>query len=489
MLEPLVPTDEQWLAILRMAQEQTRAAASASDTGVGKTLIAVELAKQLKAQTILVIAPVKGPVISSWKSTFKRQGVDLPFVRIDSSPAGRLAFDNLKASLPGVYFVGREFFGTSGSNLLPTRKKDGTFTPGREALWSWTKVKPDLAVFDEVQVASNRKSNTFAVLKSLSAGYKLAQSATPAGNRFAGIWPITRWLWPKERDSSGELYVDNSFWRWAAQWAIMEYDPHVIAYNGAPGKKVMGEQVPGAFVSSLPCYIRIEATRLPVVERNVYVELTPVQRRLYDQMERDALAWLGDHPLTADIPIVKRIRMRQITLGEPVMVDNGRVDDDGLPLLDVDFAEDSQSSKIDALHKIIALHPWDPMLILLDSKKFAKVVASRIGGSAWTGDTSDKERNRLLAEFGKSVKYIVATIPAIAEGTDMLQAVCNIEVWMSKSLNNMLNLQCEGRLNRQGSAFTEIISYNIKALKTDDDNRFQDLVNQTLAMRASLTKG
>jgi len=473
---------EQHEAVERMAAEPTRAALNAALTGVGKTVMAVELAKRLSAQTILVIAPIKRPVVNAWKATFEKQGVTLPFYVIDSSHPEH--FEMLRTNVPGVYYVGREYFALSATSLKPKEKKDGTWTKGRERKWSWSKVQPDLAIYDEVQSVSNRWSEGYIVLKTLKAGYKVAMSATPQGNRFKGIWSVCRWLWPEAiNPKTGERYVDRSQWNWAAEWAKQEFDVYA-------GLKITDERVPGAFVNSLPCYVRIEDNRAPVETRVVKIDLTPRQRALYDKMERDMLVWLDEHPLVADIPIVQRMRMRQITLGEPTLIDNGRLDDDGQTIYDVDFDDNCESAKIDALHTIISkYHPDEPILILMDSQKFARVVATRLGSQAseWSGAVSQKERQHIFEEFGKSVKYIVATVPAVAEGLDGLQRVCHTEVWLSQSLNEMLNHQARGRVDRQGQT-EDVIRYYVHARKTDDDRHFQDLLGQHISQRETLKK-
>lgn len=247
------------------------------------------------------------------------------------------------------------------------------------------------------------------------------------------------------------------------------------------GEEVEGEKVPGVFVNSLPCYIRMEAVRTPVIVRKCYVDLTPTQRQLYDEMEADSLTWLDDNPLVADIPIVQRIRLRQITLGEVTFNEAG----------EVDFAEDCESSKIDALHKVIDKHhPGEPVLIAVDSAKFAKVVVHRLGPLAreWSGRVNAKEREKIKAEFGKRVRYIVAVIPAMAEGVDGLQRVCSVEVWLSESVNNMLNIQFEGRLNRRGQEADAIYQYKIMASDTDDDEGFERRMRERRANHASLKK-
>lgn len=465
----LTLTQRQRVAVDKVVSEPTKAALIASGTGVGKTVQAVEVARGIGAQTVLIIAPLG--TAGGWETTFKGQELGLGFRKITSSKAGQQAFHALKSGLAGVYFVGREFFHLSATNLEPKEKDDGTFTRGREALWSWASVHPDLVVYDEVQAVSNRWTGGFKVLKTLKPGFKLAMSATPQGNNFKGIWSVCRWLWPDTKHADGSPVVDRSQWRWAAQWAIVVADEYT-------GKKIVGEQKPGAFVASLPCYVRDEAEQKPETLVRARVELTPAQRSLYDQMERDALMWLEDNPYSADIPIVQRLRLRQITLGEVTLTENG----------EIDFAPDCASSKADACLKVIERHPGEAILFWVDSKKFAKVLAQRLpGGVAWTGDVSTAQREEIKADFiaGK-FKYLVATIPAMAEGVDGLQLVCHTQVWLNKVPGNAtLNTQAAGRLNRTGQEHA-ITTYELVAPDTDDDDHFTKMVKQIQDQRESL---
>lgn len=487
----LILTDEQRAAVDQMAAEPTRAALNASTTGVGKTVMTVELARAIGAKTVLIIAPPN--TRKGWKSTFERQGLGLPFVEISSAHLDK--YDDLKVGVPGVYFISRTYFALSGTSLKPKAKIDPktkqvvkdaegnvVMTKGRVQQFKWN-VHPDLAVYDEVQAVQNRWSEGFSVLKRLKAGYKLAASATPGGNKFDGLWAVCRWLWPDEHNPAipydpdnpyASMYVDQSKQRWIAKWCATAFNP--FNYSG---QKVVGERVPGAFVASLPCYVRLERDETPVDEQIITVDLSPAQRLMYDRMERDALIWLDENPLVADLPITQRIRLRQITLGEVSFNAEG----------EVDFAPGCASSKIDALLELLT---DDPTMIYLDSARFAPEVVRRIGAGAvaFTGATPKAERERIVSAFGKpgGPRYIVATIPAVAEGLDMLQHVCNTEVWLSQSLNEMLNYQAKGRLNRTGQAAEVINRYYIQARDTDDDSRFQKLLDQHLAQRASLRK-
>lgn len=468
---------EQREAVDKIVAEPTRAALMASNVGTGKTVCSVEIARDLGAQTILIIAPLN--TLGGWKKTFAGQEIDLPFAQIDSKHPE--LYSDLKAKAPGIYFIGREYFGISGSdsedkyemdpNDKKRRLKDENnehilLRKGRKKVMDWSKVKPDLVVFDEVQSASSRTSVAFSVLKHLKAGFKIAASATPQGNKFENFWTISRWLWKDKTDAS--------FWRWSKMWCESEYSPHTETKQ-----KITGEREPGAYVKTLPCYVRLEREKTPEVVRKCLVDLTPAQRTLYNEMSRDMLTWLEDHPLVADLPIVQKIRLRQISLGEVSFNDKG----------EVDFEIGCKSAKVEALHKIVKLHPDEPMLILMDSAKFVKVVVDALGVGAvgWTGATKKADRDKYKAAFGSTVKYIVAVISAISEGTDELQHHSHVEVWFNESVNNMHNTQASGRLNRDGQKAPQIYSYKLIARDSDDDDYFQKAKAQTLAIRASLT--
>lgn len=438
----LIPDPEQEKAILRMIAEPTNAVLCGSELGTGKTLVATETILRLDAQVVLIICPLG--TRGGWERTLLRQGWDKPVQRVTSTKAGKAAFEDLASAKPGAYLVGREYF---------QRLK-------------WSKIHPDVAVYDEAHRFSNRNSVSFRVVKTLKPKFKIAMSGTFFGNKFQNSWAVCRWLWPD--------IVDTSFWRWAATWATVKFDPFA-------GQVVREERVPGAFVNSLPCYIRLESDlTTEIVTEHLYVELTPAQRKIYEDIQKDMLAWLGENPLVADLPITARIRLRQATLGTMVFNEVG----------EVDFPLDAKSSKIDALKEFLSDHD-EPTLILTDSKRFAKVVHHRLGAKSalWDGDTKHEERERLLHAFGREggPKYLIATIAALGEGVDGLQTVCSTMVWLSKTEDNVLNQQVAARLHRRGQT-SNVRSVEIVAEDTYDLGILSTLLETELSTRASLRK-
>ena len=406
--------------------------------------MSVEVAKRIQANIVLVIGPLN--TYWGWWDTIQRQnGYKEDIYKIDSTKSGVVAFNNLLKGEAGWYFIGREYF----------RTKD------------WSKIKPDLVLVDECHFAQNRASKSFKVLKTLNAGFKLSMSGTPSGNRFEGFWAVSRFLW---KDTN---IVDKSFWKWVEKFAKTEYSPFA-------GVEITGERTPGAFVKSLPCYIRLEPNHsLEVVEETRYVDLVPAQRKIYEKFERDLVVFLEGNPMIAEVPIAARIRLRQITLAVPTIVDD-----------EITFADDAVSTKLKALQEIIDDNPDDAMLVLTDSQKYARIVARRLGDKAfeWSGQTSQSQREEAKQKFLRGeIKYIVAVIPAIAEGVDGLQDVCSTIVWLSHSDSNILNQQVIDRIRRRGQK--EVVKiYDIVARDTYDEGQLSTLLKRQIEMNASLRK-
>lgn len=432
----------------------------ATQVGGGKTLIAVETAKALGTKTNLVIAP-KGTHKRAWERTIRMQIADADIQWLDSSYMGRQSLNKLANNVPGWYIISPEFFRKFG----------------------WAYIRPDLAIFDEAHRASNRKSRTAIMLHSLKATRRIAMSGTIAGNKIDGIWSILKWVYPE--------VAGNSYWKWVEENCATEVDYFA-------GRVVTGERTPGAIVKSIPCYIRHLKRdnccefhpegidyQLPSMQTIVRtVKLSPEQRSIYKKMETDFVAWLGDNPLVVEVPVSLRVRLRQITLGTPVISDDG----------EVGFDTSTKSTKIDELFDIIKDSvDGEKMLILTHSQKFAKIVTQRLrnaGHSAqeWSGAITQNNRNEILEKFiDGEVRFIVAVISAIGEGTDGLQLACSTVVWLSKDDNALLNEQAAGRLDRQGQK-QSVVSYEIVAEDTYDEGQMSNLVNRQLAMNRSLRK-
>lgn len=454
---PLVPYAYQQRDIDNLVQHDGTGVI-ATQVGGGKTLVSIEVAKALGTKCNLVIAP-KGTHKRAWEKTIKRQIPNTEVKYVNSTKAGEKVFLELEKNVEGWYLISPEYF----------RKMH------------WAGITPDLAIFDEVHRASNRKSNTAKMLHTLKAKRRIGMSGTLAGNSVEGFWSVIRWIYPE--------IAGRSFWAWAYNYCEVKQDYWA-------GKVISGEKNPGSITSQIPCYIRhmkreeccdfhpegMDSELPNVIFKERTVSLSAEQKRIYKKMEKDLFVWLGENTLIAEVPVAVRVRLRQITLGTPTVSDEG----------EVFFDEDCKSSKIDELFSIIGDHPQgEPMLLLTHSQKFASVVKKRLekaGHTAfeWSGKASQKERDIALERFiAGEIQFIVAVISAIGEGTDGLQERCSVMVWLSKDDNGILNEQAMGRLDRQGQK-KAVISYDILAEDTYDEGQLSTLVLRQMEMNRSL---
>jgi SNF2 family DNA or RNA helicase len=431
----------------------------ATQVGGGKTLIAVEVAKKLNTKTNFVIAP-KGTHKSAWKKTIEWQVPNANVRFINSTKEGNKAFLDLESGEAGWYLITPEFFRN----------------------YHWKGVTPDFAVFDEIHRASNRNSKTAKMLHTLKAKRRLGMSGTIAGNKVEGFWSVLKWIYPE--------VAGRGFWNWVEMFCETKMD--IFA-----GKVVEAEKVPGGIVGSIPCYIRHLKREqccelhpngidheLPAVQEEIrMVELLPEQKRIYKKLEKELFVWLGDNPLFVEAPIAVRTRLRQITLGVPIIdEETGQVT----------FAEDCKSTKLIELFQIIEDHPaGEQMLLLTHSQKFAAITAQRLNkmnlkAFEWSGSKSQKQRDDALDKFkAGEIQFIVAVIAAIGEGTDGLQEASNVVVWLSEDDNRILNEQASGRLDRRGQT-KSVISYKIIAEDTYDEGQFSRLIQDRMRMNETL---
>lgn len=450
MTERMTPDAEQELAIQRIVNEPTKAALNASQFGTGKTLVTVEVGLRLDAEIVLIVCPLFTKL--SWQETILRQDTTATVRMIDSRKAGKESLQALMNREPGWYIVGREYFAS------------------KSVADQFVRISPhiDLLAYDECAKWANRKSRGFAHMRKIKPKFKIAMSATPWANKFENIWTICRWLWPDT--------TPRSFWAWVNEWCHTEQDYFA-------GVIVKGEKNPGAYVTSLPCYIRLEKDFGEVHEVRIPVMLSVRERRLYDQFNKKMIVWLNDNPLVAKLPIDKRNRLRQMTLGEVFY--NEELDT-------IDFDVDMKSTKYDTLKDIIVAID-EPMLILTESQKFARVVTQKLQRDGyrameWSGKVSEAERNAIKQAYTDGeVDYIVAVIKSIGEGTDGLQHRSRTMVWLSRDESGYHSEQAFRRLYRRGQK-DQVVSIDIEAVDTYDTGVLDSGIYKALARNDSLKR-
>ena len=434
-LSVLIPTDQQREAIDLWLEKGSLLCHG--ETGSGKTLIGVEGLRELDKPVNLIIGPLH--TYTSWARTLKNQtGYELRHIN-RKNKLGKETEADILNGVPGHYFVGRELFQRI----------------------EWNPRKIDVVVFDEIHAISNRKSKTYKASKKMKpVPYKLGLSATPAGNKFEGMYSISKFLFPEE--------IDNSFWRWVTEWCSTEYDPFAHL-------RVTGELNPGAFVKSLPAYTFMPSPHQgEVVIKYIDVELTPTQRKMYKALEEESIAWFEDNPTFVDLPATLYMRLMQSVLAVPKITTWEEVNENGevVQRSTAEFPQDTKSTKIDVFLDLLKDIPEDEALVCFShSKIFAELLLFRLQKAGHEARIFDKNNTKELVEgLGTDYRILIGTQQSMGEGLDGLQHKSHIDVFFTLSDNMMLNTQAFGRVDRQGQG-RAVIRYVIRALNTVETDK------------------
>lgn len=373
---------------------------------------------------------------------------------------------------------------------------------------------------DEIHRIKNRKIKLTKCLKGLKTDYKTGLSGTPADNAPQDLWSILNWLYPREY---------SSFWRFFNTYIDHYKDSHGFIH-------VEGVLKPYEFSKKIePFYIRRKKTEvlkdLPEkIYTTLWVDLGPQQRRIYDQMRKEMLTWVGeneDQPLDAPIVITRLLRLQQIALATPIfekktvrkklmcvrpqghegdcqpdeiqpeqdwLLDRYNPPDEVVNGIDLSESKDTAwhgqyhyqevdhltltlpSPKIDAAMEILLDNPDQQVVIFTQFDDSARLMAESAAGAGfsvglYTGKTAHGRRNQIIEEFqAGSLQVFVGTIRSGGLGITLTAA--STVIFLDRDWSPANNLQAEDRCHRLGQHWpVQII--DVMARRTVDLGRAQ----------------
>jgi hypothetical protein len=385
----------------------------------------------------------------------------------------------------------------------PRRKADSfTWTPitGTVPVWcpttgtgNWVMRQGNLmCITGNCHRVKNRKAQQTRGLKALKPVYKTGLSGTPADNAPDDLWSILNWLYPKKY---------SAYWRHVHEYCE---ETEVEGKEGATFKKVVGpnrETVPHMLAEMSPWYIRrlkedVLTDLPPKYYSDVWVDLSAEQRKLYNQMRKDMIAWIGEHedtPLTAGIVVAQLVRLQQFALATPLIdykyVVTKRAREyallkGGEPVPEkrmvVKLIE--PSSKLDALEEIVDDNPTEQLIVFSQSKHMVNLVAQRmarkgVSTGLYTGDIRDRAtRDATVAAFQRGDLHVFAGTIAAGAETITLTASSTV-VFLDRHWSPTKNKQAEDRAHRIGqSSAVQVI--DIMARDTVDLGRRQQVATK-----------
>lgn len=394
----------------------------ANEMGTGKTYeaIALDLLRRVESShtdpKTLVIAPLT-ILETTWQRTYNELAPHLRTIVINPKSRGEF-LDALKSDNYDVYILHWDVL-----RIIEEQLKD--------VFWFHI-------IADEAHRAKNRKAQQTRSLKKLKTKWRSALTGTPVMNKPQDLWSILNWL---HRD------IWTGYWKFYEKFVDFEIIyPH--GYHNIRGPKnevALREAIAPYFTR------RTKEEVLQDLPDKYYtvleVDLDPKQRRAYDQMKKEMIAWLetqdGTKPLAAPVVIAQLIRLQQFAMAYADIVDGS-----------VTLTE--PSSKIDMLMQIIEDNPDEPLVIFSQFRQAIRLVEQRLNTSGTsyvriTGDDNQADRVRAVDDFqaGKS-NIFLGTIGAGSEGITLTRS--STVIFLDRDWTPARNAQAEDRLHRIGQA-------------------------------------
>lgn len=284
------------------------------------------------------------------------------------------------------------------------------------------------------------------------AEFRYALTGTPIADAPDDLWAILHWLDPNEWPSRVR-YIDR--------YAQLQYNAF-----GAPIVTGLRYDTKDEFFRIVNPRMRRMPKELvlshlpPVIRERRDVEMTPKQKKSYEQMRDKLVTELDDGVLTASSPLTKMTRLIQFSssyaeLEETVNPVNGKLD------TKVRLVE--PSCKIDAFMADRPDFGDDSVVVFAASRQLIYLLHDRltkddIPHGLITGMQNQDERQKSIDDFqeGKT-KYLLATLGA--GGTGLTLTAARIAVYLQRSWSMIENEQSEGRVHRIGSEIHDSILY------------------------------
>lgn len=309
---------------------------------------------------------------------------------------------------------------------------------------------PQVLVLDESHKCKDIKAKRTkrAVELSKTAKYRYLLSGTPAPNSPMDIFSQFLIL------DGGERF-GSSFYRFRAKF-FFDANAHMPKTNYFPDWRIAPEKV--AYMNKAIAEISMRVKKKdcldlpPLVRQRIEVELGGEQKRAYDAMKREFVAYCEDGACVATLAITKALRLQQILSGHlPIeTVDENNATDTVIK----EFTKNPRAEALEELlaeltpkHKVIvwAVFRYDYSVIRKICEKLKVKYVEVHGG------VKDVEKDKNVDEFNNNDECRVFIGNPLSGGIGINLVVSDISIFYSRSFNLEADLQAEARNYRGGS--------------------------------------
>lgn len=314
----------------------------------------------------------------------------------------------------------------------------------------------DALIIDEAHRVKERRTKNFAAIKTLAsqAPRFYPVTGTPILNRPEEIWSLLHLIDPKGW---------SSFWRFVDDYC----DSDVVQHPGMsqPVKRVLGMRA--GMDAVLRQQLRDVMIRrsleellpdLPRVTETVYtVDLSPPERKLYDQMKKFYFA--ESHEPGSQMAVIAKNEVSKITRLRQLAQD--------WSLLSIDAPDDAGSTKLDTLRELVDDLDPEPVVIFSCFARVIDRVASMLKCPKIHGGVPQNDRRDVIRAFQSgSVRAIAGTVGTMAEGIDLFRS--HHVIFLDLDWTPARNDQAVARVLRSGQTSDKVFVHRIVARDTVD---------------------
>jgi SNF2 family DNA or RNA helicase len=307
---------------------------------------------------------------------------------------------------------------------------------------------PEVMVLDESQRIKNHsaKRTKRAIALSAYTRYRYILTGTPVLNSPMDLFAQFLFL-------DGGVRLSANFYHFRARYfydknAYMPRGKHFPNWVVRPDtEKHLGE-----LISSISFQAKKSEclTLPPLVEQELEVELSPAQRKSYDEMLRHFITFVNEQAVSASLAITKSLRLQQIV--------SGFVQPDGEE--PINFKENPRLAALGDLIEDIA--PDHKVIVWTNFKATYKMIGEmltrmKIEHCFLTGEESQKEKDASIEAFQNGTARVIVSNPA-AGGVGVTLTAASYSIWYSRSFNLEHEIQASARNYRGGSERHESIT-------------------------------
>lgn len=320
----------------------------------------------------------------------------------------------------------------------------------------------DLIIGDEIHRIKNPKAKQTKALKRVPGKEKLGLSGSIIQNHAEELFSPLQWLYPE---------------RYRSKWR--DWNDRYLDYVEGGYAKVFVGIIPeklDELRSELGVFMtyRRKEDELDLPERtdeDRLIELTPGQRKAYDELVATCMTELDDESfVAADDGLPMLIKLRQIATG--------------LDLLSEDVHD---SSKLDVAYEMIQDNPDEQFVVFSWFKGACGALAEMIGDEAVVvhGDILQDKRDPIIDHWkAGGARILVCTISTMGESQNFQNA--NNAIFLDRSWNPSDNTQAEDRIYRMGQEQKVTITHLIAKDTVDEHRVSPTIINKDTLRRIIL---